>query len=809
MKSLRLILRWSWRDLRAHWAKVVSIALVIAIGTGGYAAMTSNANWRRTSYETNYELLDMYDVRIQLTTGSFAPEGTLAEAAAAIDHTSWIEAVEERLIVPTQVDASLDGETILVRGEITGSSFADGGPHVNGYHVFAGRPLTSADAGNPTVMLDQNFARFYELPAAGRLTISGGRNLDYVATATTPEYFMVAPEGDIFMSEADYAGLFTTLETVQDLAGTPGAVNEAVLTVTESADVDVIVGELEGALATLDFGTEVTTRADNRAYETLTTDVENDQQMYNALAFLLFTGAVVATFILVHRLAQHQRREFGVSMALGVSPARIALRPLLVSAQIALLGVVLGVGVGALLGGAFKALLEGLVPLPMWQTPFQTGLFAGVAVVGFLLPFLATAIPIWRAVRVAPVDAIKPAHLSARQVTGRRRGHSHMSTFSLMPFRNLRRAPWRSGFTMLAIAFVITGLVAFLGILDSFTIALDDAFEETAGDMPDRVVVGLDSFYPVASPAVQEIFDAETVAVADPTLRVGGTLSSPADSFDALIEFIDLEDGMWTPTLEEGEILPEPGVVLAEKAAGDLGVGVGDVVTLRHPARTGPLSFDFIDSQLPVQGIHPYPMRNFVYLDTADVGILGLNGITNVIQVEPGAGFDLGDVKRELFAVDAVASVQSATGATETVRNLIDQFMVIIQLMAFVVLAMAMLIAFLTASISLDARVREHATMFAFGVKVRTAMRMAMTESLVIGIVGTVLGLAGGIAAVWWMTTALLSGTMPDFGMNVALEPTTIIVTVLLGIGVVVVAPLFTARRLRRMDLPGTLRLVE
>ena len=43
MGRLALLLRWSWRDLRSHWAKVVAIALVIAIGTGGYAGLTSTA----------------------------------------------------------------------------------------------------------------------------------------------------------------------------------------------------------------------------------------------------------------------------------------------------------------------------------------------------------------------------------------------------------------------------------------------------------------------------------------------------------------------------------------------------------------------------------------------------------------------------------------------------------------------------------------------------------------------------------------------------------------------------------------------
>jgi len=799
--------RWSWRDLRANWGKVIAIALVIAIGTGGYAGLTSNANWRRASYDASFAALAMYDIRVKLPTGGFIEEGALASGIGTIEHADWIVDVEERLIIPTQVEATTPDDTVLVRAEITGSDFSAGGPHVNSYHAFSGRLLDASDSGASAVMIERNFARFHGLAPVGAIGISGGRSLDYVAQATTPEYFTVAPEGEIFLSEASFAAVFTTLETAQDLAAHPGMVNDAVLTLVPESDRDVVVGEVESALAGV--GIDVMTRDDNVAYSSLTRDVDNDQQMFNALAFLLFAGAVVAAFILIHRLAQQQRREIGVSMALGVEPWKIAVRPMLVSAQIALLGVLLGIGVGTLIGSGFQTLLESFIPLPIWETEFQAGLFASVAVVGFILPFVATAIPIWRAVRVAPVDAIKPTHLTVSEVSGRRRTHRRLSTFVLMPFRNLRRAPWRTSFTILAIAFVLTALVAFFGIMDSLTAALDLAESEDAGDAPYRIVVSLDSFYPADSPEVQVIAAAKTVAIAEPTLRVGASVRSSVDEFDLLLELSDLDEGIWRPTITNGSIDTLPGLVIAEKAAGDLGVEIGEMVTLRHPARTGPASFGYVESELPVLATHPHPTRTFAYVDIAHAELMGMGGIANLIQVDPVPTASEGDVQRELFDVEAVASVQSVTASTRAVKDQMAQVTAFIQMMAFVVLLMALLIAYLTASISLDARAREQATMFAYGVRVRTVMGMAMTESLVIGVVATVLGVAGGIAAVWWMTSQLLSNTLPDFGIAVALRPETVVLTLLLGIGVVAVAPLFALRRMRRMDVPGTLRLVE
>ncbi len=45
--------------------------------------------------------------------------------------------------------------------------------------------------------------------------------------------------------------------------------------------------------------------------------------------------------------------------------------------------------------------------------------------------------------------------------------------------------------------------------------------------------------------------------------------------------------------------------------------------------------------------------------------------------------------------------------------------------------------------------------------------------------------------------------------MDVAVTAATFVTVIVLGVVAVAVAPLFTVRRMRRMDLPGTLRLVE
>jgi putative ABC transport system permease protein len=232
-------------------------------------------------------------------------------------------------------------------------------------------------------------------------------------------------------------------------------------------------------------------------------------------------------------------------------------------------------------------------------------------------------------------------------------------------------------------------------------------------------------------------------------------------------------------------------------------------VVLRHPVRQGLTGYVLVDSELPVVAAHPHPVRSIAYLDAADAELFNLDGITNTVDVVPAAGATTLDVRRELFTIPGVASAQSVIAATDAVRDAFDQFLEIVQIMVAAVLVLMLMIAFNTAAINLDARAREHATMFAFGVKVRTALRMAVIENLVVGTLATAIGIAGGLGMVWWMTQRLLTETLPEFALNVGLRPGTVAAVVLLGIGAVAAAPLLTVRRMRRMDLPGTLRLVE
>jgi len=145
----------------------------------------------------------------------------------------------------------------------------------------------------------------------------------------------------------------------------------------------------------------------------------------------------------------------------------------------------------------------------------------------------------------------------------------------------------------------------------------------------------------------------------------------------------------------------------------------------------------------------------------------------------------------------------------EAIDEALDQFLSFLLVTAGAVLVLALLIAFNATRITVEERRREYATMRAYGLPVRTVLGVVVKESAIIGIMATVIGLVGGVAFLQWMLTSLATTTLPDVGIDVYLSPTTILIASIVGIASVAATPLFLVRRLQRMDLPGTLRVVE
>lgn len=814
---LRVWLRWSWRDLMGRKGLVVAIASVIAIGTGMQTGLGSMETWRKESNDRSYELLHAHDLKVELAESSFGRQGRLLSILRGMPGAGAVTAAEERLVVPSPVEIGSGRAARLSAGELVGIDLAAPGPRVDGVAAADGRALRRGDAGEDVAMLEAAYAKQHDLPARGSLKVAGGRRLAYVGTGRSPDYFLVTRKGgsDFGGAELSFAVVFAPLEAAQRAAGRARSVNRLLVRLRGSGDPEAFAARLEDEFERRgpELGATVSTLDHDPAHRTLYKDAEGDQRTFDVFALLILGGAALAAFNLASRVVEAQRREIGIGMALGVEPRELAVRPLLLGVEIALLGALLGAGLGLLFRLPLEAALRDLLPLPQVVTPFETGVFLRGAVLGFVIPLLAVAWPVWRAVRVQPIDAIRVGFRSAKggglaPLAARLRlpGHS----LAQMPLRNLLRAPRRTAMTALGIAAVITVLVGLFGLIDSFLATVDRSEAEAKGTNPSRMAVSLDRFYPVTSSQVRGIETAPQVRRAEPRIDTPATLRSRSESFDVGLRLIDAESALWRPTTTDGGLRRgSRGVLISEEAARDLRVSTGDEVVLKHPRRAGSTQFELRETRLPVAGLHPDPFRTSVYMDASQAGLLRLRGTTNNLSILPAPGVSRTEVARALYKRPGVTGVESVTAAAEVLDRRMDDFVGVLRVVQAIGMLLALLIAFNSTSISADERAREHATMAAFGVPPRTVLRLSIVEGLLTGALATLAGVALGVFVVDWILDGITSETLPVLGVEVSLSAGTILTAALLGVVAVGFAPLFTVRRLRRMDVPSTLRVVE
>lgn len=818
MKGPRFWFKWSLRDLRRRWLQVLATAGVIAIGVAVFAGLGGMREFREQSATRSFEQLKLHDLRVTLAAGDFAASGEIERAVrAASSELRRAPVTQERLLVPTQIDQRPAGSDEITPGLLigvpVGSSQAGNAAagEVDTVRAIEGEGL-AGDSRSKTAVIDRSYAKFYDLPVSGSLKLAGGATLDYVGQGQSPQYFLITSQTG-FGGESTLGVMYAPLDLVQNHAGRPGQVNELEVRLAPGDDPAAAKAALSKALASTLPGASVTLGTEEQSYAIMFRDAKNDQRMMTFFGLLVLLGASIGAFNLVGRAVDAERREIGIGMALGVQPSRLALRPLMLGAQIALAGTLLGIPFSWWIANAFAGVFEQFMPLPYFADAFSSEQFLRGAAVGFLLPFAATVWPVWRGIRVQPVEAIRVSERSARggAVSVATKIKLPGGAVSQMPWRNSSRTPRRTILAVIGMGAVIGAMMALLGIVDGFNQTIDESRAQMVGDAPGRLAVALTQPVAAASPEIAAISKIDGVESVDPRLDLPGTLGiANAEPIPVLTAAADFVNETWKPTLESGRLPVGPNeVAISPTAAADLSAGLGDEVVFTTAGRDSAGEPTSERVEMKVTGLVADPFRVFAYATPGLATRIGLGGVANSLSVMPEPDTDQPVLQRGIARSPVVATTRPVTADTDALADTMDQFKSIIQVAAGAALVLTVLMAFNLAAISLEERRREYATMFAFGLPVRRALRIAAAENLIVGALGTLFGLLVGFIAIGWMIEELFADTWPEIGIIRHLSPGSYLIALIVGVGAVTLTPYLMSRRLTRMDIPSTLRMVE
>jgi len=358
-------------------------------------------------------------------------------------------------------------------------------------------------------------------------------------------------------------------------------------------------------------------------------------------------------------------------------------------------------------------------------------------------------------------------------------------------FRNLARNRWRSGLTLGGIAISVAFMVWILGFMEGWMGEMvRGATAVETGQVQINTVAFAESPRAYRSFALnQELLDkvrsVEDVESVSPRISLFGLIGHEEKSQVARIMGVDPRlEAQTTPVAEgvkEGRWLAEDPpdhpapreAVIGEGVATQLRVGVGSELVVFFEAADGSLGNDLLKVVGIVRTGNSMIDRQTVFLPLKDVQYLGaLEGQIHELTIKTRSITRAQETAATLAAVLGARreAPEDVEDAPDDVKNAllvrpwqeilpsVAQMLAISRQSYFMTYLLIYLVAAVgilnTQRMSALERKREFGVLMAIGMRPRKMFRMIVTESLVLGTLGGILGTILGAAVTWYHSVA-------------------------------------------------------
>ncbi len=333
---------------------------------------------------------------------------------------------------------------------------------------------------------------------------------------------------------------------------------------------------------------------------------------------------------------------------------------------------------------------------------------------------------------------------------------------SLRYLRAKRKQKFISLITLISILGVAVGVLALIVVLSVWTGFTEGLRDQIIGVNAHALVQRFGSAISEAEDVTAKIEAVDGVVATTPYIYGQALISSANQSTGVVLRGIDAPSAMRVLSIgqkmQAGQLtdldkpLDVPGIVLGRDMARQLQVGVGDRVRLMSP--NGPLS---------PMGVLP-KIRTCVVVGVFHTGMSEYDSTMGYISLETARS--LTDLRRGVHGIEirvrdidqadrTAAAVQQALGQTYSVRDWmrINQNMfaalklektgIFIALNLIILVAALNIISALTMVVM--EKTRDIAILKSMGATTRSIMHIFLYQGMIIGLSGTVFGLAGGL----------------------------------------------------------------
>ena len=389
--------------------------------------------------------------------------------------------------------------------------------------------------------------------------------------------------------------------------------------------------------------------------------------------------------------------------------------------------------------------------------------------------------------------------------------------------------------TLISIGGVMVGvmtLVVVMSVMNGFEIDLREKILGTTAHIT-VLHIGREGItdYPTVAAKIEKIDGVEAVA---PFVYVEGILSSKHDSIGAVIRGVDMESHRNISTIEDkvvegtmdfdaakesgleaklgGYVPPADGIVLGVELARNLGVDINDTVTLISP-------------QVVWNPLAPVPpkMKNFRVVGIFDVGMFEFDSSLAYINLGTAQEFLAIPAKvnglevkvEDVYAAPAVsARINEAVGLPYFARDWTvthEQLWTMLALerhTMFIILSLIILVAAFnilsTLIMIVIEKTGEIGIMKAMGATNGAVVRIFVLKGLIIGTVGTTLGLAAGLVLCKvlekYQFVKLPAEVYAMRTLPVVVQPTDVLMICVIALAISVAATIYPAWRAARLE---------
>jgi putative ABC transport system permease protein len=518
------------------------------------------------------------------------------------------------------------------------------------------------------------------------------------------------------------------------------------------------------------------------------------------------------------RMVEDDRIQIGTYKALGYSTSRISSKYLVYAAVASVVGGLLGIFLLCQVLPVVIMNAYGIIynvpyqPLPLTIDPM---LALGALAAGTGITMLATWLAVTASLRETPAALMQPkAPKAGKRILPERIGPlwRHTSFTWKVTFRNLFRYKRRLLMTVIGIAGCTGLLVTGLGVRDAIndiivnqfgdvvhydsTIGLsDDASEDEVASVLGYLDQTGDVSFAVRSQSLNKQLGSAT---SDPTV-VQVSIPQDTEAFQQAVTFR-------TRTTQEPITLDDSSVILSEKLAHNLGVGVGDTVELYDQDDVGNATGD--PHELTVTGVMENYIGDLVYLGKDAYATTGGEepAYTTIYASVSGDATARDQISGDLHDTPGVDTVIYTDETINTYRTMLKSMDVVMVVLVVSAAALAFIVLFDLTNINVEERVREIASLKVLGFTPREVDSYIFRETIMLTLIGALVGLPTGvIMESFVVVTAEVDRVM--FGR--VIHPASFVVAFALTLAFAAIVMVAMRRKLRAINMVESLKSVD